>query len=145
MSIASYLIPILIIAYLAWQWRPILHARRQRGSITPGLEPLFQGIVPEKIAVYFWSRHCIMCHGMTPIIQRIAKDRADIISLDAEQNIALAKGMGVMATPTLVIVQKGRITKIVVGAQSESRIRHLLDEYGLSIPASAGSEENAGT
>ena len=128
MSFASYLIPGLIVCYLAWQWRPILHARRQRGMAAPELERLFKGHVPNNAAVYFWSRHCVMCRGMTPIIQRIEEERADVISLDAEQEVDLAKRMGVMATPSLVLIHDGHIARIVVGAQSETRIRFLLEE-----------------
>lgn len=120
--------PGLIIGFLAWQWRPFLKARRQRGQAAPGLERVFQGRAPKTAAVYFWSRHCVMCRGMTPIIQHIAEDCRDVISLDAEQEVDLARHMGVMATPSLVLIQNGHIGRIVVGAQSEPRIRHLLEE-----------------
>ncbi|AOU99059.1 hypothetical protein BI364_14915 [Acidihalobacter yilgarnensis] len=128
MSIASYLIPTVIVGYLAWQWRPLWRARRQRGQAALGLERVFPAGVPDKAAVYFWSSHCVMCRGMTPIIERLAQERGDIACLDAEREVTLAKGLGVMATPSLVVIRGGHIARIVVGAQSEPRIRRLLDE-----------------
>ncbi|OBS09155.1 thioredoxin family protein [Acidihalobacter prosperus] len=128
MSLASYLIPTVIVGYLAWQWRPLLRARRQRGRTVAGLERLFPGHVPDKAAVYFWSRHCVMCHGMTPVIRRLGEERGDVACVDAEQEIELARSLGVMATPSLVLIRRGRIARVVVGAQSEPRIRRLLDE-----------------
>lgn len=127
MSLTSYVIPGLIIGYLAWQWRPILKARHQRGLTAPSLEGFFEGRIQHTAAVYFWSQHCVMCRGMTPIIQRIAEESRDVISLDAEKEVALAKKLGVMATPALVLIQGDLIARIVIGAQTESRIRRLLD------------------
>ncbi|AOV17976.1 hypothetical protein BJI67_13720 [Acidihalobacter aeolianus] len=139
MSIASYVIPVVVVGYLAWQWRPLWRARRQRGQVAPGLERLFPGRVPDRVALYFWSRHCVMCHGMTPVIEKLRTERDDLVSLDAEQEVELAKSLGVMATPSLVLIRGGRIARIVVGAQSEPRIRRLLDAEDPAEPGTAGS------
>jgi thioredoxin 1 len=41
--------------------------------------------------------------------------------------VALAKHFGVMATPSLALVEQGVVKKLVVGARSEPQIRVLLE------------------
>jgi thioredoxin 1 len=40
--------------------------------------------------------------------------------------MALAREFGVMATPSLAVVENGTLAQLIVGAQSEARIRKLL-------------------
>jgi thioredoxin-like negative regulator of GroEL len=64
---------------------------------------------------------------MTPTIERLAQSHAQIVSLNVAQRPEAARALGVMATPSLVLVHHGRIEKVVLGAKSEAQIRALLD------------------
>ena len=68
-----------------------------------------------------------MCRGMTPIIDKLATERGDVLKVNAAESVALAKHFGVMATPSLALVKQGVVNKIVVGAKSEPQIRALLE------------------
>jgi thioredoxin-like negative regulator of GroEL len=64
---------------------------------------------------------------MTPIIDKLAAERGDVLKVNAAESIALAKHFGVMATPSLALVEQGVLRKLVVGAKSEQQICALLE------------------
>ena len=64
---------------------------------------------------------------MTPVIQRLAESRDDVVSINAAEHLDIARGFKVMGTPTLVLVEDGRIRKMLLGAKSEQQILSLLD------------------
>ncbi|OGI41853.1 MAG: hypothetical protein A2150_07505 [Candidatus Muproteobacteria bacterium RBG_16_64_11] len=79
-----------------------------------------------RLLVYFWSPTCGMCRSMTPVIDRLAAERGDVLQVNAAESAALAKHFGVMATPSLAVVEQGIVKKLVVGARSQPQIRALL-------------------
>ncbi len=67
-----------------------------------------------------------MCKSMTPIIQQLARERNDIIAIDIDDNMQLARQFHVKATPTLVLVNNNKIEKVLLGAKSRKKILSLL-------------------
>lgn len=67
-----------------------------------------------------------MCRGMTPVIQRLAAERDDVVSVNAMGHADVARRFGVMGTSTLVLIRAGTVERMVVGARSERQIRELL-------------------
>jgi thioredoxin 1 len=80
----------------------------------------------KRLLLYFWSPRCSMCRGMTPVIDKLAQEREDVISVNAAENIELARRFKVMGTPTMVLLDHGKIDKVLLGAKSEKTIRSLL-------------------
>jgi thioredoxin-like negative regulator of GroEL len=49
-----------------------------------------------------------------------------VLKVNTAESTALAKHFGVMATPSLALVEQGILKKLVVGARNEPQIRALL-------------------
>ena len=90
------------------------------------------GVVPESVqqqkryVLYFWAPVCGMCRGMTPIIDKLINQRADVAKIDASQHPESARALGVLGTPALVLVEEGTISKVSLGAKSEKVILNML-------------------
>lgn len=122
------LLPLLVgiaCAWLLWkQLHPRVVARRMLGRQVPEPSP---EVGSGARLYYFWSPHCGMCRGMTPLIERLRATRSNLIQINVVESPQLARSFGIAATPTLVLVRDGLVKKVLLGAQSETRILELLD------------------
>jgi thioredoxin 1 len=125
----GYLIATFITVFVLINFLPLLRARQARGRSVPELDALLTDTQrgQPRLLVYFWSPSCGMCRGMTPVIDKLAAERGDVLKVNAAESVALAKHFGVMATPSLALVEQGVVKKLVVGARSEPQIRVLLE------------------
>ncbi len=80
----------------------------------------------ENLVVYCYSPHCGPCHSMTPVVDKLALKSPAIIKLNVLEHSDIAHDLGIMGTPTLVHLVRGRIGNIMAGAQSEKKIRKFL-------------------
>ncbi len=68
-----------------------------------------------------------MCRAMTPIIDELARQREDVVSINAAQNPEIARRLKIMATPALVVLADGKIANVLLGARSGKTIQSLLN------------------
>jgi thioredoxin 1 len=124
----GYLIATFITVFVLINFLPLLRARQARGRAVPELDALLTDAQrgQPRLLVYFWSPTCGMCRSMTPVIDKLAAERGDVLKVNAAESVALAKHFGVMATPSIALVEQGVLKKLVVGAKSEPQIRALL-------------------
>jgi thioredoxin 1 len=125
----GYLIATFIVVFVLINFLPLLRARRAGGRSVPELDALLTDAQrgQPRLLVYFWSPSCGMCRSMTPVIDKLAAERGDVLKVNAAESVTLAKHFGVMATPSLALVEQGVVKKLVVGARSEPQIRALLE------------------
>jgi thioredoxin 1 len=125
----GYLIATFITVFVLINFLPLWRARQARGRMVPELDALLTDAQrgQQRLLVYFWSPTCGMCRGMTPIIDKLAAERGNVLKVNAAESTALAKHFGVMATPSLALVEQGVLKKLVVGAKSELQIRALFE------------------
>lgn len=126
----QYLVAGLALAILAMQLVPLIHARRMRGRAVPELDALLSDTqrAEQRLLVYFWSPGCGACRPMTPVMDKLAAERGNVVKVNVAQSLALARRFGVMGTPTLALVENGILRQLLVGARSEPQIRALLQE-----------------
>jgi len=125
----GYLIATFMAVFVCINFLPLWRARQVRGRAVPELDALLTGAQrgQPRVLVYFWSPTCGMCHSMTPVIDKLAAERGDVLTVNATESTVLAKHFGVMATPSLALVEQGVLKRLVVGAKSEPQIRTLLE------------------
>ena len=76
----------------------------------------------------FWAPWCGPCRMVSPIVDEIAAERADIKvgKINVDEQPELAAQFSVMSIPTLVVIKDGKVTSRTVGAQPKEQILSLL-------------------
>jgi thioredoxin len=87
------------------------------------------------VIVDFWAEWCGPCHAVSPVLDRIAEERADELKLvkvnvDEEQDLMIR--YGVQSIPTIILFKDGAPAAAVIGAQPKGAI-----EKGLGLAAEA--------
>lgn len=76
----------------------------------------------------FWASWCGPCRMVSPIVDEIANERADIVvgKVNVDEQSNLAAKFGVMSIPTLVVLKNGKIVNQAVGARPKAQILAML-------------------
>ena len=76
----------------------------------------------------FWAPWCGPCRMVAPILDEIARERADIKvgKINVDEQPELAGQFGVMGIPTMVVVKDGTVVNQATGARPKSQILALL-------------------
>lgn len=115
-------------AFLIIQGPALWRARKMKGKSLAGLaEALPEGVDPSaRYLLYFWSPSCGMCRGTTPVINQLMEQGKDVVSLNVMDHMDLAREAGIMGTPAFMVVEGGRVDKLVFGARGKRQIEAML-------------------
>lgn len=77
--------------------------------------------------VDFWADWCPPCKILTPILEEIDYENADItvVKVDADENVELCRNYQILSLPTILVFRDGEIVETLIGGRSKER---LLDE-----------------
>ncbi|MBK9022391.1 MAG: thioredoxin family protein [Sulfuritalea sp.] len=128
----NMIIGIAVVAFFAallfYQWRMTRNAQRQVGQAVAPMDPVVDARLLErgKVLLYFFSPSCGPCRLMTPRIDAAARQHDNVFKFDVSQSTALARQLGVMATPTTVLVTAGKIETVKLGSLSDDALASML-------------------
>ena len=77
------------------------------------------------VLIDFWAEWCVPCHMVSPVVEEIARDHAEALSvgkLNVDDNPETARRFGVMSIPTLIVFKDGQEKARVVGARGKDAI-----------------------
>ena len=81
------------------------------------------------VIVDFWAEWCGPCHAVSPVLERIAEERAQelrLVKVNIDEEPALAQRYGVMSIPTIVLFEAGEPKAAAIGAQPKQMLERSL-------------------
>lgn len=78
-----------------------------------------------------WAPWCGPCRGMEPILEQVSdetKDWAEVVKLNADENMELVQELGVSGLPTYLVFKGGQAVASGVGATSKSSLLDMLSK-----------------
>jgi thioredoxin 1 len=84
------------------------------------------------VVVDFWATWCGPCKMVAPVLDEIAGENADkltVAKLDIDANPATARDYQVMSIPTMIVFQDGQPVKQIVGARPKAALLSDLADY----------------
>jgi thiol-disulfide isomerase/thioredoxin len=76
----------------------------------------------QSLVLYFFTPTCAACRKQTPIVEELKKSFPNIISVDLSKGFSIGRQLGVMATPTTLVIENKVIKEVFLGAQRKEKI-----------------------
>ena len=81
------------------------------------------------VIVDFWAEWCGPCHAVSPVLEKIAEERAGelkLVKVDIDEEQSLAERYGIASIPTIVLFVDGEPAAAAIGAQPKGAIEKQL-------------------
>ena len=105
-----------------------LKSKKLKGRELPYMEGPFQRLRKGKGLIYFSSPSCRPCKLVEPIIKKLSREFKNIhvIKVDVTKDSEKARTFGILATPSIIITDNGKIVEVLIGPVSEKDLREKL-------------------
>jgi thioredoxin 1 len=120
-----YIIGAFVLFVISMQLMVRWRGSRKRGTRVEGLGgELGKAVSSGKtVLAYFYSPSCGACRAQTPIIDAMRKQHRGVFKINVADDLPTARVLGVMATPTTVLIKDGIVEEFMVGPRNESQLR----------------------
>ncbi len=78
---------------------------------------------------YFYSPTCGACRGITPWLQEQALIHSAIHCVNVAAQIEIARSFNVRATPTAILVEKSKISRVLLGTGLLNKLKAFITEH----------------
>ena len=81
------------------------------------------------VLVDFWAEWCGPCHAVSPILDRIAEERAGelrLVKINIDEEPDIAERYGIASIPTMVLFRDGEPSATAIGAQPKGALERSL-------------------
>ncbi len=84
------------------------------------------------VVVDFWATWCGPCKMVAPVLEEIASEYADkltVAKVDVDANQDVARRYQIMSIPTISVFSGGEMVKSIVGAKPKAALLRELEPY----------------
>jgi thioredoxin 1 len=80
----------------------------------------------------FWAPWCGPCRMLSPIIEELEKEykkkKIKFFKINIDENPKIATRFHIMSIPAILIFEKGKVKKQLVGFQSKEELKKIIDK-----------------
>jgi thioredoxin 1 len=84
------------------------------------------------LVVDFWAVWCGPCKMVSPIIEQLAEQYAGKIifgKVNVDENPQISQRFGIQSIPTLMILKKGQVIDVMIGALPKGQIENRIKQH----------------
>jgi thioredoxin 1 len=84
------------------------------------------------VVVDFWAEWCGPCSRVSPILEEIATEHADklsVVKINIDENPKVPGEYGILQIPTLNVYRNGEVVKQIIGAKPKAALLKDLAEF----------------
>ncbi len=85
------------------------------------------------VLVDFWAAWCMPCKLMVPVLNELAEeagDRVTVAKLNVDESAKTASKFGIRSIPTMIVFRNGKEIKRIVGVKTKDYLLKELDRLG---------------
>ena len=84
-------------------------------------------IKKDRVVIDFYAEWCGPCKMLSPILDKVSKElNLDTYKVNVDEVEDVARQYGIMSIPTVMIFEKGKMTKKNVGFMDEAELREFV-------------------
>lgn len=81
------------------------------------------------VLVDFFATWCGPCRMLSPILEQVASETdAEILKVDIDENMDLARKFGIMSVPTMILFKNGEEVNRMTGLRQKAQILSMINE-----------------
>ncbi len=103
-------------------------------SVTDVTEATFEEKVMKSnipVLIDVWAAWCGPCRALSPIIEEVSADyegKVTFVKVDADSNEKIAERYNITSIPSILLVVKGRLKAMGVGAMQKEALKKWIDK-----------------